>query len=164
VNLFGTQFVLDGIDITATLTLNEPFTVFDRDVPLTGLLADGTMFDFNLNSSFVPGQDRFHPTAILTITLAPMRIEGDTNWDGVVDVDDLNNVRNNFGTTGSVDGSLTGDAWPFDGRVDIDDLNAVRNNFGRGPAPVPEPHGLVIALWLLAAAGTITGRRRRVSP
>lgn len=40
-----------------------------------------------------------------------------------IDLDDLNNVRNNFGSLGV--GDYTGD-----GRVDLDDLNYVRNRFG----------------------------------
>ena len=72
---------------------------------------------------------------------------GDTDGNGTVDIDDLNNVRNNFGIFGQPDGTLPGDAFPFDGRVDIDDLNAVRNNFGVVPAAVPEP----ASGWLLVA-------------
>jgi len=56
--------------------------------------------------------------------LAPM--PGDTNFDCVVDVTDLNNVRNNFGRAGN---TFPGDT-NGDGVVNIDDLNAVRNNFG----------------------------------
>jgi cytochrome c len=55
-------------------------------------------------------------------------LPGDTNGDNIVDLEDLNNVRNNFGGTGL--GDTNGD-----GDVDLDDLNAVRNNFGSvGPA------------------------------
>ncbi len=54
---------------------------------------------------------------------------GDTDFDGDVDLDDLNNVRNNLGGTGG------GDTAPFDGDVDLDDLNSVRNNFGYSGAP-----------------------------
>jgi len=60
------------------------------------------------------------------------RLPGDTNDDGRVDIDDLNNVRNNFGGAGL--GDVNGD-----GVVNIDDLNEVRNHFGSGggaPAPV----------------------------
>ncbi len=53
---------------------------------------------------------------------------GDTNDDGQVNLDDLNNVRNFFG------GGAEGDA-DHDGDTDLDDLNAVRNNFGQGGAP-----------------------------
>lgn len=56
-------------------------------------------------------------------------VAGDTNGDGLVDLVDLNNVRNNFGGVGL--GDTDGN-----GVVDLDDLNAVRNNFGAGPAPV----------------------------
>jgi len=56
-------------------------------------------------------------------------LTGDTNADGVVDLVDLNNVRNNFGGAGL--GDTDGD-----GDVDLEDLNAVRNNFGASlPAP-----------------------------
>jgi hypothetical protein len=73
-------------------------------------------------------------------------IAGDTNGDGVVDAEDLDNVRNHFGAIGPGDGTLDGDAYPFDGIVNIDDLNAVRNNFGAGAAAAPEPGAGVVAL------------------
>jgi hypothetical protein len=89
---------------------------------------------------------------------------GDTNGDGVVNIDDLNNVRNNFGGAGL--GDTNGD-----GVVNIDDLNNVRNNFGvmggggvggtfvgvveyvdlsNNAAAVPEP-----ASWSMLIAGAI---------
>lgn len=52
-------------------------------------------------------------------------LSGDSNFDGVVDLVDLNNVRNNFGGAGLGDAN-------GDGFVDLEDLNAVRNNFGAG--------------------------------
>lgn len=57
-------------------------------------------------------------------------VPGDTNGDGVVDLIDLNNVRNNFGGSGI--GDTNGD-----GLVDLVDLNAVRNNFGASGDSVP---------------------------
>jgi len=54
----------------------------------------------------------------------PPPLPGDANGDGRVDLDDLNMVRNNFGTAGP--GDVNGD-----GMVDSDDLNLVRGNFGR---------------------------------
>jgi hypothetical protein len=150
INLFGGMFRLNDADIADTLSFNERFILRDRGVVLSGVLADGSAFAFELNSVFRQGQDFFHPDATLTVTLvAP----GDANGDGLVNIDDLNAVRNNFGITGPADGSLTGDAFPFDGLVNIDDLNAVRNYFGRGPAPVPEPGGITMALGLLIVAG-----------
>mgnify|MGYP006374846049 CR=1 FL=1 len=71
-------------------------------------------------------------------------LPGDTNGDEVVDLEDLNNVRNNFGGTG------LGDA-DSDLIVDLNDLNYVRNHFGAGAAePVPEPLELSVA-WIAAA-------------
>jgi len=57
---------------------------------------------------------------IIEDTAGPL---GDTDGDNDVDLDDLNNVRNNFGANGI--GDTDGD-----NDVDLDDLNNVRNNFG----------------------------------
>jgi len=70
VNLFGTQFVLDSLDITASLTLNEHLKIDDRDVTLSGLLADGSAFAFDLNSAF-DDSDTFQTAATLTVTVVP---------------------------------------------------------------------------------------------
>jgi hypothetical protein len=81
---------------------------------------------------------------------------GDTNGDGQVSVEDLNNVRNNFG------GSGLGDT-DGDGAVNVMDLNNVRNNFGTGApsAVVPEPAGIVISAIAVSCLGL--RMRRRVS-
>ena len=76
----------------------------------------------------------------------------------MVNIIDLNGVRNNFGATGPDDGTLPGDAFPFDGFVNIKDLNGVRNNFGAGAA-VPEPSTFALAS-LFAFVGIIARRRR----
>jgi MYXO-CTERM domain-containing protein len=84
---------------------------------------------------------------------------GDTDNDGDVDLDDLNAVRNNFGTSGAP--GIPGDAFPFDGTVDLDDLNGVRNNFGAGASQaVPEPSAAMLGLIALAVVGG--WQRRRV--
>ncbi|MEN0019391.1 MAG: hypothetical protein AAF747_00750 [Planctomycetota bacterium] len=74
VNLFGTSFFLDGAELTE-LVLGEAFTIADRDVTLTGILADGSAFDFDLNTSLtdsvVFGNDFFDTNAVLTVTLVP---------------------------------------------------------------------------------------------
>jgi len=83
-------------------------------------------------------------------------VDGDTDGDGDVDLDDLNNVRNNFGSTGA---GVAGDT-DGDNDVDLDDLNAVRNNFGAaGSQPVPEPSTLLLAA--IGAGAFLLGRRRR---
>ncbi len=88
---------------------------------------------------------------------------GDTDKDGDVDLDDLNNVRNHFDETGE---NLIGDTAPFDGVVDLDDLNRVRDNFGavlsvpNGITAVPEPGSLGLAFCGTAAIGLCLRRRR----
>ncbi len=44
-------FFIGDTDITSTLTENVPFTITMRNVVLKGYLADGTIFDFSLNST-----------------------------------------------------------------------------------------------------------------
>ncbi len=70
------------------------------------------------------GKVAAEPTTI-TIDVTPT-IFGDVDFNGRVDLDDLNYVRGNFGGDASV---LLGDA-NGDGAIDLIDLNAVRNNFG----------------------------------
>jgi Electron transfer DM13/Dockerin type I domain len=82
---------------------------------------------------------------------------GDINGDGVVNLADLNDVKNHFGE----DGSAGGDA-NHDGAVNLADLNDVKNHFGDGAAPagfstVPEP----AALTLLVLGGLPLALRRR---
>ncbi len=72
---------------------------------------------------------------------------GDTNGDEAVDINDLNNVRNDFGLSGP---GLPADL-DFDGDVDLVDLNAVRNFFGEaGPQAVPEPTSVILLGAMLA--------------
>jgi len=85
VNLFGTQFVLDGLDITASLTTGTPFTITDRDVDLSGHLADGSQFSIDLNSidhEYAPSI--FEPLALLTVTRVDAE-DGDFDGNFVVD-------------------------------------------------------------------------------
>jgi hypothetical protein len=78
---------------------------------------------------------------------------GDDNLDGVVDLADLNAVRNAFGMT---DGDHAGDVND-DGRIDLSDLNAVRNHFG-GNHPAlnaAEPNGAALLLWGVLAGAVL---------
>jgi hypothetical protein len=85
---------------------------------------------------------------------------GDTNADGLVDIKDLNNVRNQFGAVG---GNPIGDTLPFNGVVGIEDLNAVRNNFGAvgGAAAVPEPSALLLSGVCVALLSAAFVKRRQ---
>ncbi|MCH7752566.1 MAG: hypothetical protein IH898_10490, partial [Planctomycetes bacterium] len=119
VNLFGTEFVLDGIDIMASLTLNDPFTITDRDVTLSGLLADGSPFSFDLNSTNAFPQDYFDPGALLTVTLV-----GPGDFDGNLVVDGADFLKWQRGESPDP--------------LSSEDLAAWEANYGTGGAP-PEP-------------------------
>jgi hypothetical protein len=98
------------------------------------------------------------PTLTLSYTYRE-RIPGDTNNDEVIDLTDLNNVLNNFGTTGPLGDDNS------DGVVDLSDLNAVLNNFGRSNipgslSPLPEPSSLLTCLFA-ASLLPLTRRHRR---
>jgi len=87
INFFGTEFILNGIDITSSLNANSPFIIADRDVTLSGFLADGSAFSFDLISSdSFEIQDYFDTDALLTVTLVG---PGDFNGDGKVDGSDF---------------------------------------------------------------------------
>lgn len=75
-----------------------------------------------------------------------LRFAGDTDGDGDVDLQDLNNVRNNFGGVGPGDTNN-------DGMVDLVDLNNVRNYFGLSQLQsVSEPSAIVLLLVAALAA------------
>lgn len=159
-NLYGTRFVLDGLRIRGLAEIGDSIVLTTRDAAiLEGILLDGSAFDFTLRSS---GQqvEFFASDATLRLTLTNgVPLAGDTDGNGTVDIDDLNNIRNNFGAMGTANGLLTGDAFPFDGIVDVSDLNAVRNNFGAVfelSAAVPEPS----AMGLLLLGGTLLAMKR----
>lgn len=70
VNLFGTAFFLDGVELT-DLVIGVAFTILDRDVTLTGVLADGSAYQYDLNSTVIAGEDFLPNDATLTVTLVP---------------------------------------------------------------------------------------------
>lgn len=84
---------------------------------------DDLSFDLRLSGIVVS------ETTTVTIDVTPT-ILGDVNFDGAVDINDLNIVRTNFGGDAGV---LLGDA-DGDGTISVGDLNAVRNNFGEAAA------------------------------
>lgn len=125
---------------------------------IQGWLADGTFTNFTL----VHEQTRHQATIIVELMSGVVpQTPGDTNYDDVIDLQDLNNVRNNF------DGSGAGDTNQ-DGQIDVEDLNLVRNNFGRDPwftlpssyevrppQVVPEPPALFTSAIICVAAGLL---------
>jgi hypothetical protein len=150
----GPQLATGGNDVT--------FYVDDMTTPTAAVT---TSVNFGYNVLVLDTQE--HSTASTLnyfddITLSSTAVThhpGDTNNDQVIDLTDLNNVLNNFGSTGS---GIYGDD-NADGVVDLTDLNAVLNNFGTTYAPaalstVPEPASLSL---LALGATTLLARRRR---
>ena len=88
VNILGTEFFIDGLELDA-LQPREAFTIPNRNVTLSGTLADGEQFSFDLNSTEQIGFDFFDPDATITVTLTPALLLGDVNFDGVVDFFDI---------------------------------------------------------------------------
>lgn len=71
INLIGSSFILDGVDLALVMTPEEAYPVIDRDVILEGVLADGSLFSFELNRWLRTTGDVFDPAAMLTVTLVP---------------------------------------------------------------------------------------------
>jgi hypothetical protein len=71
VNLFGSAFFLNGVRLT-NLSFTEAFTITDRNVELSGTLADGSPFALMLNSSRSGfSEPIFQTGATVTLTLVP---------------------------------------------------------------------------------------------
>jgi len=126
--------------------LGETFDVLFADGGIDGTLSMLTTFPSFDGRTL---EARYSANNLQLEVVIDMCIAGDTApCDGTVDIDDLNNVRNQFGTGAGIDRSgISGDTVPFDGLVDIDDVNNVRNQFGSTlAAAVPEPASVVAAL------------------
>ena len=168
-NIFGSGFFLDGVSLDDTLTLNEAFTLPDRDsAVLTATLTDGSAFEVVLFEGFSNSSlDRIRSGATLTLTLIASAIAGDYNNDGFVGQADLDLVLLNFGDTVLPEGFNTA-ALPggtFDDLIGQNELDAVLLNFGAGSAvdsaaitAVPEPTSA--ALIVLGGVAVATRRRR----
>lgn len=70
VHLFGSEFMLDGVRLD-TLTHGKAVEITEREVTLSGLLADGSDFSFLLRTRFNTQTDIFSSGALLTVTLVP---------------------------------------------------------------------------------------------
>jgi len=170
VNVFGLDFLLNGAPINGLENWGDSVIIPQRDgSTLRTTLLDGNVFNLRPQSRAGGTSLRHYvdPEATLRLVLgAVIGIPGDTNGDGSVDIDDINAVRNHFGSVGLADGSLQGDSYPFDGIVNIDDLNLIRNNFGIRPVPEPSTRWLaaiaIAVLWTtLRRSKSCRSRRRR---
>ena len=126
VNLFGTDFTIDGVPISG-LVLGQQFIITDRNVTLNGTLRDGSTFSNRLDPNtagldFDPEFGEVLPgvaatSAIVSVTL--VRGLGDVNLDGVIDFLDISPfiellTSNEFQFEADIDGN---------GEVDFFDIS-----------------------------------------
>jgi len=91
VNLSVRDAFLDGV-LVSGLSRDSAVTISERAGVLTGWLADGSDFSFELNPAPVDinlRQDFFDPDATLTVTLGTTLLLGDVNLDEVVTFADI---------------------------------------------------------------------------
>jgi hypothetical protein len=163
VTVYGSAFLLDGQPISG-LVPGEPLLVAERDVTLSGMLADGSPFSFELNSVEDFTGDFFDPDATLLVALP---LPGDFDGNGAVEDADLARWRAGLG---QFDGAATlaaprnGDA---DGDHDVDGVDFLvwQQNLGQAiafelAAAVPEPSSVALAFTAIGLARIV--RRREV--
>ena len=161
IHLIGTNFLLDGVDITPSLAHNEPFTILERGATLSGKFANGSNFSFDLNAmddgtstiTVVPSD------STITVTLI---LPDDYNNSGTVDAADYVEWKNAFGSTVATPGE--GADGNFDGVVDAQDYAIWREHLGESLADAqsststPEPASLSL-FFLVVLASTVLGKR-----
>lgn len=74
-NLFATELLINGV-LEEDLTAGQTVIISQRDVTISGTLADGSFFSFDLNTDAPPGfyattPDYFDPDATLSVTIVP---------------------------------------------------------------------------------------------
>ena len=123
VNFTGTEFTLDGVPITDLGTTE----INDRNVTLAGVLADGSAFSFELDTT-VPADlgagsgDFFSSAGSVSVTLVASL--GDFDGNGFVDCDDLDGYIGNLETdvvAGSPEAALD---FNGDGMLTLADANS----------------------------------------
>lgn len=144
-NLVGSQFSIDGVVIDG-LTPETPFVVEDRNVELSGLLADGTEFSVDLYWIAFLTRDYVSNGSLLTLTLVPD--PGDYNGDGLVDATDYDAWQSSYGETVVPYSGADGNG---DGAIDAADYAVWRDHLSAGSQTVPEPSALIVALTVVLA-------------
>jgi hypothetical protein len=155
VNLFGYGFAISGVPIEG-LALGEAFTILERGSEiLSGYLADGSPFNFNLLESSGRISDAFSADTTLTVTLVePEHLAGDYNADGVVDAADYVVWRKNLGSTFPLPNETT-----TLGEVTAEDYDTWRSSFGASnvetelSTTIPEPASSSIMMLSILCAG-----------
>lgn len=173
VDLIARSEARSGGSRTAIEFVGHYFRVHDQGLSeyntyiVEGWLQDGSFISLDILNNLEWNTRSLPLTFSIVDSISP---PGDANLDWRVDLTDLNDVRNNFGTEGP------GDA-DFDGDVDLSDLNLVRNNFGTGDftlipggpisyyevttsAVVPEPASILLVMVVIIMAFIIFGDRK----
>jgi len=89
VNVLVSEILIDGEEVN-TLAFGQTVTINQRDVVLTGTLANGDPFSFDLNDSAPSFLDHFvHRNATLTVTLVELVVLGDSDQNGAVNFQDI---------------------------------------------------------------------------
>lgn len=115
-------------DFTEITFEGRYFRLFDRakqehnSYIIEGWLSDGSFMSIHLTNAIEEATLRLPIHFVIVPGETPI---GDADGDWDVDLDDLNIIRNNFGSEGAGD-------LDNSGIVDLDDLNVVRNQFGEG--------------------------------
>ncbi|MEN1679615.1 MAG: hypothetical protein AAGJ46_08475 [Planctomycetota bacterium] len=144
VTIVGTDFSLDGTPVPG-LEPGTPVVLETRDAALAGTLADGSSFEFHLNSTDAGAGDYFDPLAILSISLLS---PADYDRSGGVGVEDYLVWRRQFGHAGQLTADGNGD-----GVVDAADYSIWRDRLVVAPAAtVPEPFTSSLLLVFLGVA------------
>jgi hypothetical protein len=130
----GTSFFLDGVDLGAGMALGESMAISSRDVILEGLLADGSSFNFDLDTDDHTSSEFFSSGMVLRIVME--RPRGDLDQDGYVGLDDLNIVLDMWNQDVDPGVLLSGDP-SGDGYVGLEDLNIVLKTWNAGTPPTP---------------------------
>ncbi len=68
IDIIGQAFSIDGIGV-AGLTPGEFLTITDRDISLDGILSDGSLFSFDLNSLMIDDSDFFDANSTVRIQI-----------------------------------------------------------------------------------------------
>lgn len=137
---------------TLRLSLTEVSTIVDRQ-ELTLITAAATLSGTFASVEWTALPAGFEFSLVYDEQAVRLRLQGlpqvfllqpgDTNGDQIVDLRDLNNVRDNFGASTGL-GDANGDDL-----IDLADVNAVRNHFGesrlRNTTATPEPATIVLA-------------------
>jgi hypothetical protein len=156
----GTVALLLGAD-GYTIDFTSPNNAYTTEqIPYNGGATDLAQLEFTYEASTDAGRNSGYLLDNVLVTGFDELLQGDFNFDGVLDAADFNILADNFGTGTTLE---RGD-FNFDGRVDLTDFASLKAaaQGQASTAAVPEPSSLVL-VTLAAAALLMAGRRARTA-